>query len=217
MRPRSHRVVKSLGPGSTWSWQFLKPDPVPVPDPDPEPRERARGTAYGRRSNTAKQRALGTRIVHTGFMQWTQVLGLATCLTALACAAPATPSLDDQAPERHEEHRHEQAATPQPSAAAPTATPAALTRIGDTGGVCMLSNRFLGEHADVPIQVEGKTYRGCCANCAARLGSRAEARTADDPVTGNPIDKATAVLARDANKRVYYFESEATLARFAAR
>ena len=156
-------------------------------------------------------------------MQWTEALGFATCLTALACAAPATPSRDDQAaPKRHEEHLHEQAATPQPSAAAatqdaPATTPAALTRIGDTGGVCMLSNRFLGEHADVPIQVEGKTYRGCCANCAARLGSHAEARTANDPVTGHPVDKATALLARDANNRVYYFESEATLARFAAR
>lgn len=94
--------------------------------------------------------------------------------------------------------------------------PAALTRI-DSGGVCMLSNRYLGEHADVPIQVEGKTYRGCCANCAARLGSHSEARTANDPVSGNPVDKATAVLARDANNRVYYFESEATLASFAAR
>jgi YHS domain-containing protein len=112
---------------------------------------------------------------------------------------------------------HEHAPALQPSAAPATASPTELTRIGDSGGVCMLSNRFLGEHADVPIQVEGKTYRGCCANCAARLGSHAEARTANDPVTGNPVDKATAVLARDANNRVYYFESEATLARFAAR
>jgi YHS domain-containing protein len=92
-----------------------------------------------------------------------------------------------------------------------------LARIGDRGGVCMLSNRYLGERADVPIQVEGKTYRGCCANCAARLGSIAEARIAKDPVTGHDVDKGTAVLARDANNRVYYFESEATFAKYAAR
>jgi YHS domain-containing protein len=158
-------------------------------------------------------------------MQWTQTLGFASCLTALACAAPATPSRDEQAVERREVHadthaEHEQVAVPQPSASAATrdapGAPAALTRI-DGGGVCMLSNRYLGEHADVPIQVEGKTYRGCCANCAARLGSHSEARTANDPVSGNPVDKATAVLARDASNRLYYFESEATLASVAAR
>jgi YHS domain-containing protein len=174
--------------------------------------------ARSRAGRAPTRAARRSRIVHTSLMQWTQALGLATSLTALACAAPATPN--DPA-ERHEEHAHaghEQAAAPQPSAATSTpAAPAALTRIGDTGGVCMLSNRFLGEHADVPIQVEGKTYRGCCASCAARLGSQAEARTANDPVTGKPVDKATAVLARDATNRVYYFESEATFTSFAAR
>jgi len=81
----------------------------------------------------------------------------------------------------------------------------------------MLSNRYLGERADVPIQVEGKTYRGCCANCAARLGSHPEARVAHDPVTGREVDKGSAVLARDAQNRVYYFESEETLSQFSAR
>jgi YHS domain-containing protein len=96
------------------------------------------------------------------------------------------------------------------AAAAPPS--AALTRIEDHSGICMLSNRYLGQRPDVPIEVEGKTYHGCCANCAARLGAMAEARMAKDPITGHAVDKATAVLARDASNRVYYFESEATFA-----
>jgi len=96
------------------------------------------------------------------------------------------------------------------------ATASALTRINASGGICMLSNRYLGERADVPIDVAGKTYHGCCANCAARLATNEEARTAIDPVSGKPIDKATAVLARDASNRVHYFESEWTLAQYSA-
>jgi YHS domain-containing protein len=150
-------------------------------------------------------------------MLWCRSLVLVVISVSGACAAPAAPSGNEPAAVEHEEHVHaEPAVAPQPSAADSPAT-AALTRISDHGGVCMLSNRYLGERADVPIEVEGKTYRGCCANCAARLGSQPEARTANDPVTGNPVDKATAVLARDANNRVYYFESEATLANYAAR
>ncbi|MET0384868.1 MAG: hypothetical protein ABW321_02860 [Polyangiales bacterium] len=109
-----------------------------------------------------------------------------------------------------------------PAAEAAGAAPlggSALTRITEAehAGLCMLSNRYLGEHRDVPIEVEGKTYHGCCANCAARLGARPEARTAQDPITGKPVDKASAVLARDKENRVYYFESEATLAQYSAR
>jgi YHS domain-containing protein len=150
-------------------------------------------------------------------------------LLAGACTATPAPVPEVKAPVENvvaaahveEQHScgaegHSCGAEPQPPAAGETHVNG-LTRIGDHGGVCMLSNRYLGERADVPIQVEGKTYRGCCANCAARLGSLAEARMAKDPVTGHDVDKGTAVLARDANNRVYYFESEATFARYAAR
>lgn len=151
-------------------------------------------------------------------MQWTRSV---TCVAVIsfagACAAPAAPSSEKRvAVEQHEEHVREAPAA-QPAAADAPLAPGALSRISDHGGVCMLSNRYLGERADVPIDVEGKTYRGCCANCAARLGSQPEARTASDPVTGKRVDKATAVLARDANNRVYYFENEATLESYAAR
>jgi YHS domain-containing protein len=77
----------------------------------------------------------------------------------------------------------------------------------------MLSNRFLGERPHVPVSVEGKTYYGCCAACAARLAERPDAREARDPWTGATVDKGTAILVRDAENRVLYFESEETLAR----
>jgi YHS domain-containing protein len=156
---------------------------------------------------------------------------LAVCFIG-ACAAPAAPNGEARAAVEHHEEQPHEAAPVQPlgtvaaegaaesaesGGSAKSASSGALTRISDHGGVCMLSNRYLGERADVPIEVEGKTYRGCCANCAARLGSHPETRTASDPVTGKPVDKATAVLARDANNRVFYFESEATLAGFAPR
>jgi YHS domain-containing protein len=162
-------------------------------------------------------------------MQWSSRLWLAACWLAGACTATPAPAPEVKAPAEpvvaavhvEEQHScgmegHSCGAEPQPAAAG-EASANGLTRIGDHAGVCMLSNRYLGERADVPIQVEGKTYRGCCANCAARLGSVAEARIAKDPVTGHDVDKGTAVLARDANNRVYYFESEATFAKYAAR
>ena len=167
-------------------------------------------------------------------MQWFSRLWLAAgWIAASACAAPPSPVPEEKAPVEHvekvvaaahvqTEEQHScgmpgHSCGEPPPAAAAEAEGTGLTRIGERGAVCMLSNRYLGERADVPIQVEGKTYRGCCANCAARLGSLAEARVAKDPVTGHAVDKASAVLARDATNRLYYFESEATFASYAAR
>jgi YHS domain-containing protein len=117
----------------------------------------------------------------------------------LACSAPPAPV---------EEHSDEQ---PHEHATAAPGASAGLVRI-ESGAVCMLSNRYLGDKPDVPVDVDGKTYHGCCANCAARLAARPETREALDPVSGHKIDKASAILARDSENRVLYFESEATLA-----
>jgi YHS domain-containing protein len=87
-----------------------------------------------------------------------------------------------------------------------------LVRIADPGNICMLSNRYLGEKQHVPVEVEGKTYFGCCAGCAGKLGNTPAARVAVDPVTGRELDKASAVLARDEHGKVSYFESEETFA-----
>lgn len=63
----------------------------------------------------------------------------------------------------------------------------------------------------VPTVVQGKTYFGCCAMCKEKLETLAAARTGTDPVSGNSVDKASAMIARDESGKVFYFESEGTL------
>lgn len=82
--------------------------------------------------------------------------------------------------------------------------------------VCMVNDKVF-ERQMIPVEVDGRTYYGCCPMCEARLSDDPEVRTAVDPVTGNPVDKATAVIAAGPDGTVLYFESEATLARFAAQ
>ncbi len=106
------------------------------------------------------------------------------------------------------------AASAAPSAQA-TPPVAGLTRVEDVTQVCMVTNQFMGT-AQIPVEVEGKTYFGCCEMCKARLAKEPETRTAKDPVTGEAVDKASAVIAREASGKVLYFASADTLARFRA-
>jgi hypothetical protein len=125
-------------------------------------------------------------------------------LLSSACSAPNLPARHDDAPAS-------EPAPTQPTAAAPSGK---LLRIEDPSTICMLSNRYLGGKPQVLAAVEGGSYYGCCAGCAARLANTPSARTAIDPVTQHEVDKASAVLARDASNRVLYFENEATFARY---
>lgn len=101
------------------------------------------------------------------------------------------------------------------SAPATSASPApervaGLTRIADPSLVCMVNNTYMGK-AQIPVEVAGKTYFGCCPMCKDRLINEPATRTAVDPVTGESVDKASAVLAQDADGSVLYFASEQTL------
>lgn len=93
---------------------------------------------------------------------------------------------------------------------------AALTRITDPSFVCMVNDQFMGR-AQIPVDVEGRTYFGCCEMCKARLQNDASFRTATDPVSGKAVDKATAVIGKAADGRALYFESERTFAEYASR
>ncbi len=88
----------------------------------------------------------------------------------------------------------------------------ALKRV-ETKKVCMVNNTVF-EKDQIPVQVENKTYYGCCEMCKERLAKDAEARMATDPVTGKKVDKATAVIAAQPDGKVLYFESEKTLAQY---
>lgn len=79
--------------------------------------------------------------------------------------------------------------------------------------VCMVNDtRF--PNAQIPVPVDGKTYFGCCEMCKGRLASDAAVRVATDPVSGRPVDKADAVIGALASGKVFYFESERTLAEY---
>lgn len=82
--------------------------------------------------------------------------------------------------------------------------------------VCMVNNSFFPKD-QIPVQVDGKTYFGCCEMCKGRLTTDPAARTATDPVSGKSVDKATAVIGATPDGNVYYFESEATFTQFKNR
>lgn len=83
----------------------------------------------------------------------------------------------------------------------------------ETQKVCMVNDALFAKD-QIPVEVEGKTYYGCCDMCKARLAQDASIRSSADPVTGAAVDKATAVPAALADGTVLYFESEETLAQY---
>jgi YHS domain-containing protein len=104
---------------------------------------------------------------------------------------------------------------PEPAATAPAAPgtasrPVELTLVTEPSQVCMVNDQFMGRE-QIPIEVEGKTYFGCCEMCKGRLSRDPSARVAKDPVSGNAVDKSRAVIAKRANGAVVYFENTANL------
>jgi YHS domain-containing protein len=83
----------------------------------------------------------------------------------------------------------------------------------ETKKVCMVNNQVF-EKDQIPVTVEGKTYYGCCEMCKDRLTKDAAIRSAVDPVTGKPVDKATAVIGALPDGKVLYFESETTFGQY---
>ncbi len=87
-----------------------------------------------------------------------------------------------------------------------------LSRV-ETKMVCMINEHAMGKE-QIPIEIEGRTYYGCCDMCKKALAADATKRVATDPVSGKQVDKATAVIAAQQDGRVFYFESEASLAKY---
>ncbi len=103
------------------------------------------------------------------------------------------------------------AAVTMPSAAVTSEAPvAALIQVTDTSQVCMVNNQFMGR-PQIPVAVGGKTYYGCCAMCKGKLEGDAKARTATDPVSGQSVDKATAIIGKNDSGAVLYFQSRENL------
>jgi YHS domain-containing protein len=79
--------------------------------------------------------------------------------------------------------------------------------------VCMINNQRFNKE-QIPVQVEGQTYYGCCDMCKAKLQGDVESRFAVDPVSGKKVDKAKAIIGADADGVVYYFESLANMKKY---
>lgn len=81
--------------------------------------------------------------------------------------------------------------------------------------ICMMNDKAF-DKPQRAVEVEGKTYYGCCPMCAEKLQKEAAMRTAKDPVSGKEVDKASAVIGADSEGKAYYFENEKNFKKFAS-
>lgn len=79
--------------------------------------------------------------------------------------------------------------------------------------VCMVTDMEFPRD-QIPVQVDGKTYYGCCENCKASLTKDETVRYAIDPVSGKKVNKATAIIAADSDGAVTYFENEVNFKKY---
>ena len=81
--------------------------------------------------------------------------------------------------------------------------------------VCFVNNKFMGIK-QIPVEVDNKTYYGCCEDCVGKIKNIREVRYAKDPLTHVEVDKALAyiVIAPQGNNDVLYFESEENYLKF---
>lgn len=79
--------------------------------------------------------------------------------------------------------------------------------------VCMVNDQlFMDEQ--IPVEVDGKIYYGCCEMCKGMLEKNEQARFSIDPLTGNKVDKAESVTAVGQTGRVMYFESRSSFEKY---
>jgi len=75
--------------------------------------------------------------------------------------------------------------------------------------VCMVNDRFMGVQ-QIPIDVNGTTYYGCCEGCVEKLQKNIDdVRFGNNPLNKTKVDKASAVIVQDkSNGSVFYFASK---------
>lgn len=99
------------------------------------------------------------------------------------------------------------------SAKGPSNQPESALSQVDSKYVCMITNRFSAKE-QIPVEVGGKTYYGCCEMCKGKLMTDAKSRAATDPVSGKEVDKALSVIGAASDGSVYYFEDGKNLEKF---
>jgi YHS domain-containing protein len=83
----------------------------------------------------------------------------------------------------------------------------------ETKYVCMINNQRFDKE-QIPVQVSGKTYYGCCEMCKTTLRNKPASRVATDPVSGKKVDKASAIIGAAPDGKVFYFENQDNLKKF---
>jgi YHS domain-containing protein len=75
--------------------------------------------------------------------------------------------------------------------------------------VCMVNDRFMGID-QIPIEVSGIMYYGCCENCVEKLQKNLnDVRFGSNPLNNTKVDKASAVIVQDKSSgSVFYFASK---------
>lgn len=91
----------------------------------------------------------------------------------------------------------------------PVATSQITYEIVPNDKVCMVNDRFMGVE-QIPIDVEGTTYYGCCQGCVDKLQKNIDnVRFGSSPINDIKVDKANAVIVQDkSNGSVFYFASK---------
>lgn len=74
--------------------------------------------------------------------------------------------------------------------------------------ICMVNNSYKGR-VMIPVFIGKKTYYGCCPSCELKLKNRPDLYFAKDPLTGETVDKANAIITLDPKRfpRILYFNS----------
>jgi len=83
----------------------------------------------------------------------------------------------------------------------------------DSKYVCMITKKHF-KTEQMQVKVEGRTYYACCDMCKTQLADDPSTRSDVDPVSGNKVDKATAVVGVDKTGNVYFFENVQNLERY---
>ncbi|HYO56137.1 hypothetical protein [Archangium sp.] len=135
------------------------------------------------------------------------IIAALSVVVAAACAKQEQPAASPGAASPKASTASVAAPAPQPTPPASESPAGALTLVTDRSLVCMVNDQFMGR-AQIPVEVGGNTYYGCCEMCKGRLAKDASARTAIDPVSNRPVDKSVAVIAKTETGATLYFENE---------
>ena len=79
--------------------------------------------------------------------------------------------------------------------------------------VCMVNNQRVDKEL-IPVQVNDRTYYGCCDMCKEKLQNNPKSRVAVDPVSHKEVDKSIAVIGAAPDGKVFYFENVENLRQY---